>query len=111
MTDVKLLRLALMLIELSSLPLLVLVILYVYSGYQMLYPEVYLLPYARTIHTDPILRVLFIVLTYIHAVSGFIIMISRRIKKKEISKILKYIIIVVLTLLIAIPIMLDITMR
>ncbi|MDK6027892.1 hypothetical protein QPL79_00735 [Ignisphaera sp. 4213-co] len=107
----KSLRIALAIVEATSLPLLTLVVLYTLSGYQMLYPQIRLLPAARAIHTDFSLRILFIVLAYLHSVSGLIIVIERRIKLKTLKTILEYIAITILSLFLAICIALDITFR
>lgn len=105
----KFLRLALTIVETSSLPLLVLTILYILSGYQMLYySQIHFMPYARIIHTDIFLRILFIIFTYLHSVSGLVIMCERRIKNKLIKIIVEYITITILSIIIALPLTLDI---
>lgn len=98
----KSLRFALALVEALSLPLLTLAILYILSGYQMLYPQIRLLPAARAIHVDPILRILFIVLAYLHSLFGLIIVIERRVRVKPLRIALEYTAVFGLTLLIAI---------
>lgn len=108
---VKALQLALMVIEATSIPLLVLTYIYILSGYQLLYPEVYIMPVARVLHTDIVLRVLFTILVYLHSLSGLMLMVERRVKKILWKRLLEYIAIVGLSVFTVIPIMLDAVFR
>lgn len=107
----KLLRFALAIVEASSIPLLILIILYTLSGYQMLYPQVRLLPVARAIHVDLLLRMLFIILVYLHSLSGFVIIIERRIRLRTVKTFLEYIVLGGLSLILALCLTLDIVFR
>jgi succinate dehydrogenase hydrophobic anchor subunit len=105
------LRLALAIVEVTSIPLLILIILYVLSGYQMLYPYIRLIPASRAIHTDPLLRVIFVVLVYLHSLAGLIIIIERRLRLKMLKTVLEYIAILGLSLFLALCLTLDIVFR
>lgn len=75
-----LLRLSLVTVEITSTPLLILVVLYLLTGYEMLVPRYVLLPKARAIHTDSILRWIFVVLVLLHSYCGLILLCERRIR-------------------------------
>lgn len=107
----KFLRVALAIVEASSLPILVLTIIYILTGYQMLYPNIYFFPSSRGIHVDLLLRIIFVVLVYLHSLAGLIIVIERRIKLKAIKEALEYLVIVGLSLFLALTITLDIAFR
>ncbi|MCS7121433.1 MAG: hypothetical protein NZ895_02395 [Archaeoglobaceae archaeon] len=76
----KIFKFALITVELTSLPLIFLAFLYVLTGYQMLVPEIAVMP-ARRIHADPVMRMLLIVLGTIHAYAGLLILCERRFEK------------------------------
>ncbi|MEM0027849.1 MAG: hypothetical protein QXD38_08000 [Ignisphaera sp.] len=105
----KSLRIALAIVEVTSIPLLVLTAIYILSGYQMLYPQIRLIPAARTLHTDKFLRILFVVLVYLHGLTGTIILCERRIRNALIRNIIEYIAIIGLSILLAIPLTLEFT--
>lgn len=105
------LRIALAIVEASSLPLLVLTVLYTLTGYQMLYPSVYFFPSSRAIHLDPLLRVIFVVLVYLHSLAGLIIVIERRVRRRLIKETLEYIAIAGLSIFLALAVTLDILFK
>jgi len=69
-------------VELTSIPLAVLLLLYVVSGYGMLYPE-FFRPLGLTykvstyLHTHPLLRYLTAVLVALHGYGGLVVLSSR----------------------------------
>ncbi|MEM1606820.1 MAG: hypothetical protein QW341_03165 [Candidatus Bathyarchaeia archaeon] len=75
-----LLRISMLAVELTSLPLIMLASIYLLSGYQMLNPEIKAIPEPRKIHTDKFLRALTIFLAYLHTLGGVIIIAERRLK-------------------------------
>ncbi|MEM0371159.1 MAG: hypothetical protein QXG46_02090 [Ignisphaera sp.] len=105
---VKSLRLALAIVETTSIPLIILTALYILSGYQLLYPQVYFMPSARIIHTDFYLRLVFLMLVYLHSLAGIIIICERRLSNKLLKYILEYIAVALLSILVAIPLALEI---
>lgn len=94
-----LLRLSLLIVELSSIPLVVLASVYLFSGYQMLAPEVKIIPEPRRIHVDRLLRILTVSLAYLHALAGIIIMAERRIRREILRKIVEIFAAAILTAL------------
>lgn len=92
-----LLKICLLMVEVTSIPLIVLALIYVLSGYQMLAPVIRIIPEPRRIHTDKFLRILTIFLAYLHALGGIVIMAERRIKEETLRKIAEIVAIVVLT--------------
>lgn len=74
-------RAALLTVELTSAPLLLLSLVYVLSGYQLLYPDARILPHAKRIHADPLLRATTLLLGYAHSLAGFVIMCERRLAR------------------------------
>ncbi|MEM1542055.1 MAG: hypothetical protein QW101_04785 [Ignisphaera sp.] len=108
---VKSLRLALAIVETTSIPLIILTALYILSGYQLLYPQVYFMPSARIIHIDLYLRLVFLILVYLHSLAGIIIICERRLSNKLFKNILEYTAIALLSILIAIPLALEIVYR
>ncbi|MBS7607249.1 MAG: hypothetical protein QW502_04965 [Candidatus Bathyarchaeia archaeon] len=94
-----LMRLSLLIVELTSLPLIVLASIYMLSGYQLLNPEVRIIPEPRRIHTDRFLRILTIFLAYLHAFGGAIIVAERRLRKETLRKIIEAAMITAITVL------------
>lgn len=105
------LRLALAIVEATSIPLIVLLSLYILSGYQMLNPGLYIMPAARTVHTDRILRVVFLALVYLHSLTGLIIMCERRIRRRLLRSAVEYIAIAALSIFIAVSLAIELTLR
>lgn len=81
-----LVKLAILMVEVTAPPLFLLASIYLLSGYQMLVPTVKILPESRRIHTDRLLRLLTITLAYIHTLGGSIFVIERRMKKDVLKK-------------------------
>jgi len=105
------LRVALIIVEITSLPLLVLMLLYILSGYQMMLRSPIFFPRAEIIHTDPLLRILLILLTYLHSLAGLILLINRRVRNNTIRNILEYIVILSTSLLLAFCITLELLLK
>ncbi|MEM2248891.1 MAG: hypothetical protein QXJ46_05190 [Candidatus Bathyarchaeia archaeon] len=105
-----LVKTSLLMIELTSLPLIVLASIYLLSGYQMLAPELRIIPEPRKIHTDKFLRILTIFLMYLHASGGIIVIIERRLRKDVLRDIARTALIVVITLLLIIFLMIEATL-
>ena len=93
-----LMKIFLLMVEFTSIPLIVLGSIYLLSGYQLLNPELRIIPEPRRIHSDRFLRLLTITLAYLHALGGVIIIIGRRLKR-DISRKIAEIAVVVLTAL------------
>lgn len=104
-----LMKILLLIVEFTSIPLIVLGSIYLLSGYQMLNPEVRIIPEPRRIHTDRFLRVLSIFLAYLHALGGVVIMIERRLRKDALRKITEIAAIALLTALLLISLIIEIT--
>ncbi|MCS7108538.1 MAG: hypothetical protein RMH77_02865 [Sulfolobales archaeon] len=78
------------LVEYTSLPLAVLLLFYILSGYGMIsnIPSIIGLNYviSSRIHTLPLLRYILTVLVIIHSYSGFTIVINRNLQKRVIIR-------------------------
>jgi hypothetical protein len=79
-------KLAILMVEVTSPPLILLATIYLLSGYQMLIPTVKILPEPRRIHTDSLLRLLTVMLAYFHTIGGSIFIIERRMKRGALKK-------------------------
>ena len=101
---------ALLLVELTSIPLLFLSIIYVLTGYQMLYPEkIHIFQNPRAIHTDKDLRISTIVLGLIHASAGIILLCERRIRNRVVRNALEIATILLLAVIFIALVMIDAT--
>lgn len=107
MPRVKLAKLALLVVDVTSPILLFLSALYMVTGYQMLYPEVTLIPAARRLHVDLVLRVSTVVVGYLHGLSGLIILCERRVRNRRLRKAIVVAAALGLTALVALPLALD----
>lgn len=96
---VTLMKILLLMVEFTSILLIVLGSIYLLSGYQLLNPELRIIPEPRRIHSDRFLRLLTITLTYLHALGGIMIMIKRRLRRGVLRKAVEITTIVVLTAL------------
>ena len=85
----KLLRVFLLIVEITSLPLLVLCLVYLLTSYQMLIPGLRLIPRPRLVHTDRVLRVLLATLALAHSYSGLILLCERRIRNSTLRKLVE----------------------
>ena len=84
----RLLRIAWLLIEITAPSLFVLALIYLLTGYQMLNPRVAIIPRARLLHTDPVLRVAATALFLAHSYGGLILTISKYVKKRRLRELL-----------------------
>lgn len=71
-------RIALIIVESTSIPLLVLGLIYLITGYQLLNPGLRLIPGARLIHADRLLRISLITLAMLHGYLGSLLLVARR---------------------------------
>lgn len=81
----KLLKLALMMVEATSIPLTVTTLIYLLTGYEMLATGLRLIPRARAIHTNEVLRVVFAALALLHGYAGLILLCGRRLRNKTLK--------------------------
>jgi len=88
----KLLKTLLALTEVTSIPLLVLGLIYLLTGYQMLSSSLRLIPRARLVHTDPVLRALLAAMALVHGYSGLIVLCERRIKSGSLKKLIEFLV-------------------
>jgi len=96
---ITLMKISLLIIEFTSLPLLLLASIYLLSGYQMLNPNIRIIPESRRIHVDKFLRILAIILVCLHSIGGLIFLVERSIRRDMLRKIMDAAIIVGLILL------------
>lgn len=82
--NTKLIRYSLIVVEITSLPLFLLTLIYIITGYQMLTPLV-VFSKPRILHLDKLLRILYVYLFLMHSYAGLIILTARRVKNKKIS--------------------------
>jgi len=75
-------RVALTIVEASSIPLLVLSLLYLITGYQLLDSRIQVLPRPRLIHTDRLLRLTAVAVGVTHGWAGLVLLSERRIRNK-----------------------------
>ncbi|MEM2112426.1 MAG: hypothetical protein QXX08_11215 [Candidatus Bathyarchaeia archaeon] len=102
-----LVKLSLLIVEFTSLPLLVLASIYLLSGYQMLTPEVRIIPEPRKIHTDRFLRILTIFLAYLHTFGGIILVVERCLRKENQKKIIGVAMTIVITMLLIVFLVIE----
>lgn len=105
-----LVRVSMLMVEFTSLPLIVLASIYLLSGYQMLNPEIRVIPEPRKIHTDKILRALTIVLTYLHTLGGIIIVVERRLREESQRRVIGTAMITALTTLLILLLLVEATL-
>ncbi|WFO76002.1 hypothetical protein J4526_03910 [Desulfurococcaceae archaeon MEX13E-LK6-19] len=104
-----------LLIETTSLPLLVLAILMIISGYALVYPHVIsgltfgAMNYstAHRIHTDPLIRSSFAILALLHSLAGTFLLIEKHVKNKTLKSTLEFIAMTMLLYLLLIIIMAE----
>lgn len=95
----RLVRLSMLMVEVTSLPLILLASIYLLSGYQMLNPEMKIIPEPRKIHADKSLRIISILLAYLHVLGGTTIVVERRLRKEKLRKTIETLLIAVTTML------------
>ncbi|MGC8542872.1 hypothetical protein [Caldivirga sp.] len=88
MADYK--SLLLPLIEVTAMPLLVVSVIYVLSGYQIVTPDLHVFQNPWIIHADKVLRVLGLLLGSIHGTAGLILMLERRMRRRLLRLTLQY---------------------
>jgi succinate dehydrogenase hydrophobic anchor subunit len=84
----RLLRVAWLLIEATALPLFALALIYLLTGYQILNPRVAIIPRARLLHIDTVLRIVAAVFFLAHSYGGLILTISKYVKKQRLRELL-----------------------
>jgi len=106
MVNKTFLKVSLLLVELTSIPLFILMSIYIITAYGMLNPKfigsITGLNYVTSlrIHTDSLLRITCVILTMTHSYGGLTLLITRRIRNRKIADIgitLMTIVIVTLT--------------
>lgn len=105
--DSKLLRYALIIVEVTSIPLIVVGLIYLLTGYQMLEPSIEIFMRPRALHTDVLLRVATIALGTLHAYGGLLLLIARRVRKPR----TRHFLFVITTLLLILALSLFITLE
>jgi len=74
---------ALVMAEATATPLLLLIALYILTGYQTLYPDkLRLFPNPTAIHTDKVLRIATTILATLHSSAGIVLLCERRIRNR-----------------------------
>lgn len=94
------LKYALLLVEFTSIPLLILGLAYLITGYQLLVPGIQLVPYARLIHGDRVLRVVLLAFSILHGYAGSLILLHRRVKGKLLRDVLEVFVNIMMLLLV-----------
>mgnify|MGYP000580735432 CR=1 FL=1 len=103
MVNKTFLKISLLLVELTSIPLLILMSIYIITAYGMLNPKfiglITSLNYVISlrIHTDSLLRITCVILTMTHSYGGLTLLITRRVRNRKIAST----IIMLMTLIIA----------
>ena len=105
------LKLSLTLVESTSIPLIVLMLLYLLTGYEMLVLSRILIPNARAIHTDRVLRLILVALVLIHGYFGTLILCERRIRNNLARPIIEFLITVALIFLVALIVLYEARIR
>lgn len=109
--DALKLKYALLLVEFTSIPLLILGLAYLITGYQLLVPGIQMVPYARLIHGDKALRVTLVAFSTLHGYAGLLILLHRRVKGKLLRSALEVSVNVVTLLLVATFIYLELLVK
>lgn len=85
MVKPRLLRIVLTMVEATSIPLMVMALIYLLTGYEMLTSRLKLIPKARAIHVNEVLRVVFVALVLIHGYAGLILLCERIFRSKTLK--------------------------
>ncbi|MCS7104756.1 MAG: hypothetical protein NZ954_04245 [Thermofilaceae archaeon] len=84
MGEARRLRIYLKLVEITSIPLTVLLLIYILSGYGMVSPSLRILgfnyAFSARLHTSPWLRLSIVVLTVLHGHSGLAVLARKKIR-------------------------------
>lgn len=102
-----LVKLSLLMVEFTSIPLTVVASIYLLSGYQMLNPEVRIISEPRRIHTDRFLRILTILLTYLHTFGGIVFIAERRLRRETLRKMIEAAMTAAITMLLIIFLVIE----
>jgi len=94
-----LVKISLLIIEFTSLPLLLLAFIYLLSGYQMLNPSIRVIPEYRRIHVNKFLRILAIILVCLHSMGGLIFLVERSVRRDVLREIMEAAIVIGLIML------------
>ena len=94
MVNKTFLKISLLLVELTSIPLFILISLYMITAYGMLNPKfiglITGLNYVTSlrIHTDTLLRISCVILTMTHSYGGLTLLVTRRVRNRKIASII-----------------------
>ncbi|MEM4527828.1 MAG: hypothetical protein QXS23_01335 [Desulfurococcaceae archaeon] len=103
----RILYFSILLVEFTSIPLLLLCYIYLLTGYQIINPHLSLFPRASRVHGDEALRLLFLLLVTIHSIAGVLLMCERRVRPRIIRIIIEALVITVLIAIAAFLLTLD----
>jgi len=106
----KLLRAALLIVEATSIPLIVLGFLYLVTGYQLLNPGIQLIPRPRVIHTDAVLRITLVVVSILHGYGGLLLLIARLARSNLLRASLFILVHILLIVFLALVVFLEISL-
>jgi len=105
MVNKTFLKISLLLVELTSIPLFILISLYMITAYGMLNPKfiglITGLNYVTSlrIHTDTLLRMSCVILTMTHSYGGLTLLVTRRVRNRKIaSTIITLVTLIIVTL-------------
>jgi succinate dehydrogenase hydrophobic anchor subunit len=102
-------RIALVIVEVTSIPLLLLSAIYVITGYQLVYPDkIWLFPSPRAIHADKVLRVATIALGALHGVAGVVLLCERKIRNKFTRSAVELVVLIIIAVLFIMLLIADI---
>jgi hypothetical protein len=106
----KLLRAALLMVEATSIPLIVLGFLYLVTGYQLLNPGIQLIPRPRVIHTDAVLRITLVAVSILHGYGGLLLLIARLARSNLLRASLFILVHILLIVFLALVVLLEISL-
>jgi len=110
------LKYILLILEASSIPLLLLITILILSGYGILYPsqiklltgELMTEKLAYRIHTDGVIRLLTLILAFIHGYTGLLILIEKYVRTRLLKNVLILITTIIMVYFYSLMIILDI---
>jgi len=113
---VKRVELYVLLVEATSIPLLVTSILLIISGYVLAYPyrahtlSLGLMDYRGGVilHTLPLIRIVFVFTLYLHGVGGVGLLATRYVKNRVVREVIEISTAALLTVLLLIPLAIDV---
>ena len=87
------LRLYIVLVEVTSLPLAILIAMYILTGYGLISEAMRPLGLTRalsaSLHTSPVLRVLLVALTALHGYTGLVVLAYRKVRAEGVREVLE----------------------